>query len=260
LRKVTKEIRGFIVPEQSNIPYFENLGLIVKKHYNIVKCSNNQILVLILVGYMRMKKFIAVLLLNSCAFLAITAKDIIQFSGFVRDVETGAVVPLCAVYIQNENRGTITGYDGFFTFAAAKGDTILVKSLGYITFKVAIPADLEGSSFTKEIGLEREVYQLPNTTIRPLPTPSQLRQAMLNLDIPNNLQELAQNTIEQSILTDEISKKTNFDGKENFNQYVQSQVGYYYNRNGNQRPGISLTDPFAWARFIKDIKAKKKKK
>lgn len=147
-----------------------------------------------------------------------------------------------------------------FYVCRSKGDTILVKSLGYITFKVAIPADLEGSSFTKEIGLEREVYQLPNTTIRPLPTPSQLRQAMLNLDIPNNLQELAQNTIEQSILTDEISKKTNFDGKENFNQYVQSQVGYYYNRNGNQRPGISLTDPFAWARFIKDIKAKKKKK
>ncbi len=207
-----------------------------------------------------MKKLIAVLLLNCCVLLAVNAKDIIQFSGFVRDSETGAVVPLCAVYIQNENRGTITGYDGFFTFAAAKGDTILIKSLGYKTFKVAIPNDLENTSFTKEIGLEREVFELKGVTIRPLPTPSQLRQAMLNLDIPNNLQELAQNTIEQSILTDEISKNTNFDGKENFNQYVQSQVGYYYNRYGNQRPGISLTDPFAWARFVKDIKAKKKKK
>jgi hypothetical protein len=209
---------------------------------------------------MKMKNLITVFLLNCCVLVSLTAKDIIQFSGFVRDAETGAVVPLCAVYIQNENRGTITGYDGFFTFAAAKGDTILIKSLGYKTFKVAIPNDLESTSFTKEIGLEREVFELKGVTVRPLPTPSQLRQAMLNLDIPNNLQELAQNTIEQSILTDEISKNTNFDGKENFNQYVQSQVGYYYNRYGNQRPGISLTDPFAWARFVKDIKAKKKKK
>ena len=209
---------------------------------------------------MRMNRFLVILLLSCTGLSAALAKDVIQFSGFVRDAETGAIVPLCAVYIQNENRGTITGYDGFFTFVAGKGDTILVKSLGYKTFKVAIPVDLETTSFTKEITIEREVYQLPGTTIRPLPTPGQLRYAMLNLDIPNNLQELAQNTIEQSILTDEISKKTNFDGKENFSQYVQSQVGYYYNRNGNQRPGISLTDPFAWARFIKDIKAKKKKK
>ncbi len=207
-----------------------------------------------------MKKILYVLLLNCLCFLAVSAKDVIQFSGYVRDASTGSVVPLCAVYIQNENRGTITGYDGFFTFVAGKGDTILVKSLGYKTFKIAIPTDLDATSFTKEITLDRETYELGNVTIRPLPTPAQLRQAMLNLNIPNNLQELAQNTIEQSILTDEISKKTNFDGKENFNQYVQSQVGYYYNRNGNQHPGISLTDPFAWARFIKDIKAKKKKK
>ncbi len=208
---------------------------------------------------MKMKRFTSVLIINCICILAINAKDVIQFSGYVRDAATSAVVPLCAVYIQNENRGTITGFDGFFNFVTGKGDTILVKSLGYKTFKVAIPKDLEVTSFTKEITLEREVFELKGVTIRPLPTPGQLRQAMINLNIPNNLQELAQNTIEQSILTDEISKKTNFDGKENFNQYVQSQVGYYYNRNGNQRPGISLTDPFAWARFIKDIKAKKKK-
>lgn len=206
-----------------------------------------------------MKKLFTLLFINCLCLLALNAKDIIQFSGYVRDSETGAVVPLCAVYIQYENRGTITGYDGFFTFAAGKGDTILVKSLGYKTFKVVIPDDLTTTSFTKEIGLERELYELKGVTIRPLPTPNQLRQALINLDIPNNLQELAQNTIEQSILTDEISKQMNFDGKENFNQYVQSQATYYYNRYGNQHPSITLTDPFAWSRFIQDIKAKKAK-
>ena len=209
---------------------------------------------------MMMKKIQAFLIFTCLLFSGVSAKEIIQFSGFVRDAESNAVIPFCAVYIQNENRGTITGYDGFFTFAAGKGDTILVKSLGYKPFKVAIPADLDVSSFVKDIGLEREIYQLPNTVIRPLPSPEKLRYAVLNLDIPDNLRDLAQQTIENSILNDEISSKTNFDGKENFNQYVQSQAGYYYNRYGNQRPGISLTDPFAWARFIKDIKAKKKKK
>lgn len=206
-----------------------------------------------------MKRFISILALHFMFILAAQAKDVVQFSGFIRDAETQAPIPFSAIYIQNENRGTISGMDGFFTFVAGKGDTVLVKSLGYKTFKVAIPADLELTSFTKEITLERDVIELKGVTIRPLPTPGQLRYAMANLDIPNNLQELAQQTIEQSILTDAISKQTNFDGKENFNQYVQSQVGYYYNRYGNQRPGISLTNPFAWAEFIKSIKKKKEK-
>lgn len=209
---------------------------------------------------MQMRKFFAVLclFLSGCAW--ISAKEVVQFSGFVREVETSTPIPFCAIYVQGENRGTISGYDGFFSFVAGKGDTVLIKSLGFKTFKIVIPSDLEMTSFSKDIALEKDYIQLGNVTIRPLPTPGQLRHAMLNLDIPDNLQDLAKNTIEQSILNDEISSKTNFDGKENFNQYVQSQANYYYNRYGNQHPGISLTNPFAWAQFIKDIKAKKKNK
>ena len=209
---------------------------------------------------MTMKKILTLSVFILACFVKIQAKDVLQFSGFVKEAESSDPIPFCAVYIQGENRGTITGYNGFFSFVVGEGDTILIKSLGFKTFKIAIPVGLGVSSFSKDITLEKDYVELGTVTIRPLPTPGQLRHAMLNLDIPNNLQELAQQTIEQSILNDEISQKTNFDGKENFNQYVQSQADYYYSRYGNQRPGITLTDPFAWARFIKDIKAKKKKK
>ena len=207
-----------------------------------------------------MKQFILFLGLVGMLFGKSNAKDVIQFSGYVRDAESNSPIPFCAIYIQNENRGTITGMDGFFTFVVGKGDTVIVKSLGYKTFKIAIPNELEATSFTKEVSIERDVIELKGVTIKPLPSPNQLRQAMINLKIPNNLQELAQQTIEQSILTDEISRNMHFDGKENFNQYVQSQVSYYYSRNGNQHPSISLTDPFKWASFIKEIKEKRKKK
>lgn len=214
-----------------------------------------------MVRIFKMKRFTAILLL-SFAFLATNAKDVIQFSGFVRDAQTNSPIPFAAIYIQYENRGTISGYDGFFNFVVGKGDTIIVKSLGYKEFKIAIPVDLDITSFTKEITLERGEIELkgPTITAAKLPTPGQLGTAMVNLDIPNSMQELAQQTIEKSILNNEISRDTKYDGKENFNQYVQSQAQYYYNRNGNQHPGISLTNPFAWASFIKDIKAKKKKK
>ena len=208
-----------------------------------------------------MKRFIAILLF-SLTFLTSYSKEVVQFSGFIRDAATNAPIPFAAIYIKDENRGTISGYDGFFTFVVGKGDTIIVRSIAYKEFKIAVPADLDVTSFTKEITLERQDVVLDNVTVKakPLPTPGQLGAALANLDIPNSMQELARNTIEQSILNDDISRNTKYDGRENFNQYVQSQADYYYNRNGNQRPGISLTNPFAWANFIKDIKSKKKKK
>ncbi len=218
-------------------------------------------MVLFLDRIITMKRFITILLL-SFTFFASYSKEVVQFSGFVRDAATNAPIPFAAIYIQHENRGTISGYDGFFTFVVGKGDTIIIRSLAYKEFKIAVPADLDVTSFTKEITLDRATYNLDSVIVKakPLPTPGQLGAALANLDIPNSMQELARNTIEQSILNDEISRNTKYDGKENFNQYVQSQADYYYSRNGNQRPGISLTNPFAWASFIKDIKAKKKKK
>jgi hypothetical protein len=186
--------------------------------------------------------------------MGMAQKQIVQFSGFIKDAESGSIVPYAAVYIQDKLQGTISGADGFFTFAAAKGDTILVKSLGYKQFKVVIPPDIEGTSYSREISLDRDVVELPGVTIRPLPEPHELRQAMINLDIPDNLAELAQQTIANSIIDDEIERNTRYDGAENYNAYVKQQTEYYYNRFGNQRPGITLTDPFAWAEFIQAIK------
>lgn len=187
------------------------------------------------------------------------AADLVQFSGYVKDNESFTGVPYAAIYIKDKNKGTITNPDGFFNFVVAKGDTIVVKSLGYQTFMVVVPEQIDGTVYSKEINLEREVYTLKGVTIKPLPEPNQLRQAVLNLDIPDNLTALAQQTIANSILNDEFDKKMKYDGAENFNNYAKEQANYYYNRYGNQRPGISLTDPFAWAKFVKSIKDKKKK-
>jgi hypothetical protein len=198
--------------------------------------------------------FLILLIINTFS------KELVQFSGFIKDNESFVGVPYAAIYIKDKNRGTISGPDGYFNFAVAKGDTIVIKSLGYKTYMVVIPIDIEGTSFSKEINLEQDAILLKGVTIRPLPEPHQLRQAMLNLDIPDNLAELAQQTIANSILNDDFERSTHYDGAENYNVYAKQQATYYYNRFGNQRPGISLTDPFAWANFIKNIKAKKKAK
>lgn len=201
-----------------------------------------------------------IILLILSTVLITSAKNIVQFSGFIRDIETSSPIPYAAIYIYENNRGTISGPDGFFSFAVAEGDTIIVSSLGYKTFTLVIPKNIGQTSFAKEILLDRDPIMLDEVLITPLPEPHQLRQAILSLNIPDNLAELAQQTIANSIINDEIERNTQYDGAENYNAYVKSQTEYYYNRFGNQRPGISLTDPFAWAKFIQSIKDKKKRK
>src|SRR6476620_9385045 len=136
-------------------------------------------MVVLLNTFSAMKRYLLILLLNCAGFFALSAKEVVQFSGYVRDAETNAPIPFCAVYIQGENRGTITGVDGFFTFVVGKGDTVVAKSLGYKTFKIAVPSDIDVTSFTKEVTLERDVVELKGVTIKPLPSPNQLRQAMI---------------------------------------------------------------------------------
>lgn len=181
-------------------------------------------------------------------------KSIIQFSGMVKDEISNAPIPFAIVYVDKEKRGTVTTMEGFFSFAAAKGDAIIVKSIGYKPLKLNIPLDATGSTYYKDIQMTREIYEFDTITIYPLPKPHQLRQAIANLDLPNDMVLKAQKAIEKSKL-DEIAKNTRYDGSENFNQYLKNQVQSYYHY-GQPAP-IKLFDVFSWAEFIKSIKKKK---
>lgn len=178
-------------------------------------------------------------------------KEVVQFSGIVRDEVSGAPVPFCIIYVDKERRGTVSTLEGFFSFAVAKGDIILFKSLGYKPVKIQVPYDARGNSYYKDITLPREIYTLDTFTVYPLPKPHQLRQAMVNLDVPENMIDLAKKTIEKSKL-DEMNLITRYDPSENFNQYVKTQVQTYYSY-GQPAP-IRLFDAFSWVEFFKALK------
>lgn len=181
-------------------------------------------------------------------------KEITQFSGIVKDKVSQAEIPFAIVYVDRERRGTVSTVDGFFSFAVAKGDVILAKSLGYEPLKIVIPEDAVGNSYYMDLELERATYLLDTTVIYPMPKPHQLRQAIVSLDLPENMVDLAKKTIERSRL-DEVAKATPYDGTENFNQYLKNQVQSYYHY-GQPAP-IKLFDVFSWAEFIKSLKKSK---
>jgi len=178
-------------------------------------------------------------------------KEVVQFSGIVKDEISSAPVPFSIVYVEKERRGTISTLEGFFSFAVAKGDIVVFKSIGYKPVRIQVPYDATGDSYYKDVSLPRETYTLDTFFIYPLPAPHQLRQAMINLDVPETMIDLARKTIEKSKL-DEMTLATRYDGSENFTKYVQQQVQTYYSY-GQPAP-IRLFDAFSWAEFIKSLK------
>jgi hypothetical protein len=194
-------------------------------------------------------------LLFSLFFLLISnvlaQKAVLQFSGIVTDATSGSVVPYCAIYIEKQYRGTLSNMEGFYSFVVAKGDTVTVRSLGYKSQKIVISSEIEGTSLFKDIKLERETYTLDEVVIYPLPSPHQLRQAFINLEVPDDLKDLAMQTLSNSQL-DPYRNTLRYDGDENFDQYAKAQVASYYAQ-GQTRPQ-NIFNPFAWADFLSSWK------
>jgi hypothetical protein len=200
---------------------------------------------------------IAALAISVPSGLKAQEKDVVQFSGILKDISTGQPLPFATVYVDKVFRGTITNLDGFFTFVVEKGDSIIIRSVGYKEKRLMIPKKLQGDSYHVMYGLENDTILLDEVVIYPWPTHQQFRQAFINLEVPDDLQELAEQTFANSSL-EEFSLWTDYDGSENFDQFITNYVGEVYYQ-GQSAP-IQLLNPFAWAQFIKAITAGKFKR
>lgn len=184
-------------------------------------------------------------------------KDVVQFSGIIKDVTDGQPIPFATVYIDKVFRGTITNLDGFFSFVVEKGDSIVIRSVGYKEKRLQIPSNLKGQSYHVMYGLEGDTILIDEVVIYPWPSKLHFRQAFINLEVPDNLQDLAREAFANATL-EEFSLFTDYDGNENFDKWVNDYVGEVYYQ-GQSAP-IQLMNPFAWAQFIKAIKAGKFKR
>lgn len=183
-------------------------------------------------------------------------KDVIQFSGIIRDLEDGQPIPFATIYVDKVFRGTISNMDGFFSFAVAKGDSIVIRSVGYKQAMLQIPEELNSDSYHVMYALESDTIMLDQVVIYPW-NKLHFRQHFINLEIPDNLQKLAEETFAKATLAD-FSEWTDMDGNENFDVFINNYVGEIYYQ-GQSAP-IQLMNPFAWAQFIKAIKAGKFKR
>ena len=179
----------------------------------------------------------------------------IQFTGVVFGADSTSVVPGTHVYIPKSGRGTTTNPYGFFSLPVLVGDSVIFSAVGYKRAYFIIPEHDKESSLRVIISLEDDIQFLEEVEIRPYPTESMFKEALITMELPNQkeyaniYQWLNSQVMSEAYLTLPASPNANHQ------YYMQLQRQSYINR--YSPPQNQLLNPFAWANFINSLKRKR---
>src|SRR5690606_21421783 len=88
-------------------------------------------------------------------------KKLVQFSGVIHNADTNVVVPYVSITnLSYKNYTVNANHQGYFSFVAHEGDTILFTSVGYLSARVIIPKVPE-DKYTAMVNMTSEIKELP---------------------------------------------------------------------------------------------------
>jgi len=185
---------------------------------------------------------------------------VIYLSGLISSGDSSYGVPGVHVYIPSAGVGTVSNVAGLFRIRVLPGDTIMFSHIAYAEQTLVIPVDDYDPAMTVLIDMQTDETLLPMVTIFPYPSEEVFKEAFLALDLETQQEKNMRRNLSSERIT-EMAKEIDMDGGSNHRFYMNQQINYLHNR--YFVPTLSLTDPFAWSRFIKSVKngdLKKKKK
>ena len=210
-----------------------------------------------------MKNFILMALLCGVLVQAKGQQDEpVQISGIVMTTDSiPQLIPFTHAAVPQRNRGTMADAEGFFSFAALPGDTVVFSSLGFRKEKLYIPDTLEQKEYLAKISMRRDTTLLEEVTLYPWPTPERFNQEFLSRRIPTTDEDIARRNLAIQELKDRASEM-GYSPEEIQDYVIKSQEADIYNYGRYQGFGSggaailgSLSDPFAWAQFFEAIKS-----
>lgn len=179
-------------------------------------------------------------------------KDLVQLSGIVVANDSISPVFFANIYTLDRLNGTVSGLNGYFSLAVAKGDTVEFSAIGYQASRIVIDPDLKDDHQSIIQYLQIDTLLLPETVIYPYPTPLEFKQAFLELDLPDDDLVRARRNLEREKLRD-LARALPHDGKELYSYQMRqhAQRMYSYGQLYPYRPIFDLT---AWLEFLKALK------
>ncbi len=177
-------------------------------------------------------------------------KKVIQFSGLVVTGDSSYGVPGVHIYVPEAGRGTTTNDVGFFTMPALVGDSILISAVSFKRRFYIVP-EIEGDHMTAYIYLVQDTIKLPELQVYPWPTEELFKEAFLAMNPTTGEEMLKRGQLNENLLL-RMRQTMPMDYRMSYYDYMDDYSYRQSNRYMGQTTGF--IDPFAWARFIKDLK------
>lgn len=182
-------------------------------------------------------------------------RRVIQLSGVVLGEDSVSGLPFVHVYVPKAGRGTSTNPTGFFSMPVLAGDSVVISSVGYVRRHYVVP-DSNEEFLTIIIEMATDNTFLKEVTILPFPTEEVFKQAVLALNVPLDDNGFDKRNLNAQLMA-LMMRTTPMDGNLNYRYYMDQ-----YNSSIGDRAVVRTNpflNPFAWARFFRDLKQNKKK-
>ena len=177
----------------------------------------------------------------------------IIFKGKVVGVRTSEFLPNAYVYNANSGRGALTDDLGNFVLYVYPGDSLTFSYVGFKKKYYIVPRILEPVQ-TGIIHMAEESKMLAEVKVYPYSTEEDFKKAFMDMKLENEAGRRAlEKNLEQSKLN-VLALQAGLSGAGNFRNFSDQMTYNMANRTFVQNPIMALTNPFAWANFIKSIK------
>jgi hypothetical protein len=200
------------------------------------------------------KKFLLSLLILGpvCAMAqAPVARDsgLIQFSGLLLSSDSIYPIPFANIYVQKRPYGTYSNLEGYFSFVARKGDTVVFSHVEFKKSYFIIPDSLKDYKYSIVKLLTQDTVYFPGVVIMPMPNRATFDHLFVTKEIPNDDIQRAKNNLEREELREQAFSLEGTDASEAYKQIsrMYAQKSYY---SGGQIPPMNILNPFAWAQFF----------
>lgn len=200
-----------------------------------------------------MKKFLIICLTLAALTPLLSAQDeeqgYIQIDGLTAD-EEGFIVPGVSIYSSHLNRGAASDHRGIFSIISIPGDTIFFSAVGYKSTLLTVPFSISGNHFITDVMMVTDTIMIGEVLVLPWKTYSEFKRAVLE-DKP--VDPLVENMefnlalVEQQIWSDMRATPG-----QAYRYTMQKMSDNLYTR--GQTPVNNLLNPFAWTKFIKEVK------
>ena len=192
-------------------------------------------------------------------FLAL-GQDAVQVSGVILAQDSARqTIPNAKIQVKGRPLLVESGADGFFSIAAAPGDSIVFRRFGFAPEKLWVPDSLTGDSYLAVIQMEWNTLELEEVILYPWPRPEDLNRELLAMEIKTTERDIAlRNLAIQSLKEQARAMGMDAGEMQRYIMTAQAQsvhnANRYYGSNGGTAVLGRLSDPFAWSQLFNALK------